>query len=602
MTTHERARAYLAQCPPAVSGASGHSTTFTVATSLVHGFNLDEQSALSLLREYNTRCLPPWSDKELTHKVRQAYLTAHDKPAGFLLTSGATTPSRQASVSPSGKFVPLRAAPVQVESTFLRGRAATRAFLEKSFQPDEVVCICLDGYHEPEHDKWIPASHGTFLPAKKWIAQLEDDSIWQQPGGVWIRINPTLPDNYVGSDKNVSSFRHVLIEFDTRPKAEQLEIITKCQLPVTAVIDSGGKSLHAWVRVDASDAQEWQQRRDEIYAYLEDCAPDPKNKNPSRFSRLPGAMRGDTEQSLIALNIGQPTWQQWQDWREQSELQEPTRPLDLLNFDTESDPNSLLGKRWLCKGGSLTIVGQSGVGKSSFAMQFGLTLALGKPFFGIKPVKPMRVAFIQAENDKGDMAEALQGVVAGLHLSQEHLELLNENVRFHDEAVKTGEPFIKLARSIIARHKANIIIADPLLAYAGDDISEQKFMSTFLRNQLNPVLHETGVLWVWLHHMPKPPKEKSPTGTVSDLAYAGAGSADLTNWSREVAVLKREGNAPIFTFTLTKRGKRAGMIDLMGNQATQIRIRHADHGICWEYVPPGAFTPSRGGNPNPHRV
>ena len=34
MTTLERARMYLASCPPAISGSSGHSATFTVATAL----------------------------------------------------------------------------------------------------------------------------------------------------------------------------------------------------------------------------------------------------------------------------------------------------------------------------------------------------------------------------------------------------------------------------------------------------------------------------------------------------------------------------------------------------------------------------------------
>ena len=83
--------------------------------------------------------------------------------------------------------------------------------------------------------------------------------------------------------------------------------------------------------------------------------------------------------------------------------------------------------------------------------------------------------------------------------------------------------------------------------------------------------------------MPKP-KNDQQAGTVSDMAYAGAGSADLTNWSREVAVLKREEkDLPVFSFTLTKRGKRAGMTGLDGKPTTSIRLRHSESGICWEY-------------------
>jgi RecA-family ATPase len=412
----------------------------------------------------------------------------------------------------------------------------------------------------------------------RWLERFPD-AIWDgKEAGAWIRINPTKPDQYVGSDANVADYRHCLIEFDEKPKDQQLQIMQQCQLPIAAIIDSGGRSLHAWVRVDATDKDEFEKRRDIVYDYLSDYDPCEANKNPSRFSRLPGIMRGDIEQKLVALNIGLSTWQEWIDWRDQSEIADPTTPQELLEYDTENDPNNVLGKRWLCRGGSLTIVGQSGVGKSSFAMQLGLTFGLGRHFFGIKPIRPLRVAFIQAENDMGDMAEAFRGVIDAMRYNQSDLETLNTNIRFFDETVKTGLEFIRLARSIIVKHKADLMIADPLLSYAGDDISEQKFMSKFLRNHLNPVLKETGCVWIWLHHMPKPKGEQAK-GTVSDLAYAGAGSADLTNWSREVGVLQRQGDDPTFTFTLTKRGKRSGMVDLMGNPASAIRLRHSQAGI-----------------------
>jgi KaiC/GvpD/RAD55 family RecA-like ATPase len=68
----ERARKYLAKLPPAISGQSGHNATFHAACVLVLGFELPEADALGLLHEYNQRCEPPWSERELEHKVRQA--------------------------------------------------------------------------------------------------------------------------------------------------------------------------------------------------------------------------------------------------------------------------------------------------------------------------------------------------------------------------------------------------------------------------------------------------------------------------------------------------------------------------------------------------
>ena len=68
----ERARRYVATMPEAISGSSGHDATFAVACVLVLGFGLEEDDALTLLREYSDRCKPPWSEHELQHKIKSA--------------------------------------------------------------------------------------------------------------------------------------------------------------------------------------------------------------------------------------------------------------------------------------------------------------------------------------------------------------------------------------------------------------------------------------------------------------------------------------------------------------------------------------------------
>jgi hypothetical protein len=86
-----RAKAYLARMPPSISGAGGHNALYTAATSLVHGFGLDLETALSLLSvDFNPRCEPPWSESELRHKVQDALTKPHDKPRGWLLNESRT--------------------------------------------------------------------------------------------------------------------------------------------------------------------------------------------------------------------------------------------------------------------------------------------------------------------------------------------------------------------------------------------------------------------------------------------------------------------------------------------------------------------------------
>lgn len=67
-----RARRYLDAVPPAVEGQHGDLQTFRVCCRLVRGFALDDEEALSLLRAWNDRCVPPWTERELRAKIAHA--------------------------------------------------------------------------------------------------------------------------------------------------------------------------------------------------------------------------------------------------------------------------------------------------------------------------------------------------------------------------------------------------------------------------------------------------------------------------------------------------------------------------------------------------
>ena len=100
-----RARAYVDKMPLAVAGQQGHDATFKVAKALVHGFALSETDAMPILREYSSRCLPPWSEKELEHKLKSASeWDKYDKPRGYLIGGGrSSTPIKAADPPPRAK-------------------------------------------------------------------------------------------------------------------------------------------------------------------------------------------------------------------------------------------------------------------------------------------------------------------------------------------------------------------------------------------------------------------------------------------------------------------------------------------------------------------
>jgi len=81
-----RAIAYIDHYPPAISRQHGHGTTFELTQALLRGFLLPDDTVFRLLRDhYNPRCQPPWTEKELWHKIESAHEHPCDKQPGWLL-------------------------------------------------------------------------------------------------------------------------------------------------------------------------------------------------------------------------------------------------------------------------------------------------------------------------------------------------------------------------------------------------------------------------------------------------------------------------------------------------------------------------------------
>jgi hypothetical protein len=55
---------------------------------VVRGFALADDDAMSVLREWNARCAPPWSERELLEKVRNARRYGREPFGGLTEGSG----------------------------------------------------------------------------------------------------------------------------------------------------------------------------------------------------------------------------------------------------------------------------------------------------------------------------------------------------------------------------------------------------------------------------------------------------------------------------------------------------------------------------------
>ena len=263
-------------------------------------------------------------------------------------------------------------------------------------------------------------------------------------------------------------------------------------------------------------------------------------------------------------------------------------PRAMREFDSANDPNAVVGRRWLCKASAFMIIGQSGTGKSSLMMQFAVRWAVGLDAFGLKPKEPLRSVIINSENDFGDMAEAYQGAIAGAALSETQLEVLDANLAIVRNTNATGNEFVDLLKQLIGQHNAAMVWVDPLLAFAGFDISSQLEVGDFLRKKIDPILKETGAILCFMHHTTKPKKEsENEEITISSLAYQGAGSAEFVNYSREIGYLmKAAGDNNHYKFGLTKRRSRSGLRNQHGEFKREILIKHSSRPgvIAWEYA------------------
>ena len=258
------------------------------------------------------------------------------------------------------------------------------------------------------------------------------------------------------------------------------------------------------------------------------------------------------------------------------------------------DPNELIKNRYLCRGGSLLLVGPTGVGKSSLSTQAAVLWAADQPFFGLVPTDSLRVLIIQAENDEGDLAEMRDGVIAGLGLPPAAQAEALSRVLVVTEDSKTREGFAALLDQILAQYPCDLVIADPAFAYIGGDASSQRDVSPFLRNMLNPVIHRHNVGFLLVHHVNKPPQgEQKGQWQAGDFAYLGSGSAEFANWARAVIALRSIGSDSVFELMLAKRGRRVGWLDAMGRPTNSRHIAyHREPGvICWREAEEAELAP-----------
>lgn len=254
--------------------------------------------------------------------------------------------------SPSNEFVQ---AVQKVFSAALPARGASSRPPSPGFNPTKLAAIArrMDGFGAEElaafspmrPDKRTPASflHAIFTPGEKVLCfskyRSQGQAIWHRPDhlarydatalealvepmegqGAWFLSNPVTGDfvelerlksehNLCGrtrrAEENISAFRHLLLESDNAEPAIWLAALVQMPLPILSICESGGRSLHALVCIDANDGREFREIIAASKAGLEILGADPAALSPVRLTRLPQCWRADKGkwQRLLYLN------------------------------------------------------------------------------------------------------------------------------------------------------------------------------------------------------------------------------------------------------------------------------------------------------------
>ncbi len=317
--------------------------------------------------------------------------------------------------------------------------------------------------------------------------------------GAWIRFNPL--DGKGVKNENVTDYRYALVESDTMALEEQNAVIRELELPCALLVYSGGKSLHAIVKIDAPNYDEYRKRVDYLYSVCRKngLEIDKQNRNPSRLSRMPGVMRNGKKQYIVDKNIGKDSFLEWKDWIESinDNLPDPESMADIWDNLPELSPPLIDGV--LRQGHKMLIAGPSKAGKSYALIELCCAVAEGKKWLGFDCTQG-RIMYVNLELDRASCLHRFKDVYTALGYEPNNLDKIDIwNLRGN------SVPMDKLAPKLIRRaSKKNYIaiVIDPIYKVITGDENSADQMSHFC-NQFDKVCTELGCAVIYCHHHSK---------------------------------------------------------------------------------------------------
>ena len=381
-----------------------------------------------------------------------------------------------------------------------------KRYLQALFEPDEYVAYVTESFMAA--DRRRPAKGCWDRTAGQLIEELDacGGDVGKVMGdcdpeiGAWICFNPV--DGTGRKDANVTSYRYALVECDNMEPGKQLAAIHQMELPCAALVYSGGKSIHAIVRVNAPDYAEYRKRVDHLYATCQKngLTLDQQNRNPSRLSRMPGILRAGQKQALLETNVGKSCWEDWCDWVEACTDDLPDTECLADDWDDLPPLADALISGVLRQGHKMLLAGPSKAGKSFALIELCIAIAEGKTWLGRFSCAQGRVLYINLELDRPSCLHRFKDVYTAMGLAPDNLRNIDIwNLR------GASVPMDKLAPKLIRRAGKKgytAVILDPIYKVITGDENSADQMAKFC-NQFDVVCRALDCAVIYCHHHSK---------------------------------------------------------------------------------------------------
>jgi len=322
---------------------------------------------------------------------------------------------------------------------------------------------------------------------------------YNEEAGAWIRFNPL--DGKGCKNQNVTDFKYALVESDSMAIEEQNAVLRELELPIACLVHSGGKSLHAIVKIEAADMKEYRKRVDYLYNICKKNGldVDTQNRNPSRLSRMPGITRKGRKQFLVDTNIGKSSWEEWYEWIESinDDLPDPESLSEFWDDMPQLAPPLIEGI--LRQGHKMLIAGPSKAGKSFALIEMCIAIAEGTKWFGWQCARG-RILYVNLELDRPSCLHRFKDVYKALGIKPNSLS----NIDIWNLRGKSI-PMDKLAPKLIRRASKKDYIAvviDPIYKVITGDENSADQMANFC-NQFDKICNELGTSVIYCHHHSK---------------------------------------------------------------------------------------------------